>query len=137
MTEPMQSKSDPAEVAFNAVYAYIQELGDHLPTDTAHRNATIWRAVHAALDATPAGISSHHVEDDHILIVTRTRTWIVRTADEDNSQTADGLVYVPAPDSTHPGLDFASMYSTDARRVAMALLAAADRADRATEEPTR
>ena len=62
---------------------------------------------------------------------TRTRTWMVRTADEDKGETADGLVYVSTPDSMYPGLDFASMYSTDARRIAMALLAAADRADHA------
>jgi hypothetical protein len=37
--------------AYDAVYAYIRELRNTLPPDAAHRNATIWRAVNAALDA--------------------------------------------------------------------------------------
>lgn len=53
--------------------------------------------------------------------------WIVRTADEQN--TADGLVYVSTPESMYPGEDFTPLYASDARRLAMALLAAADRAD--------
>ena len=42
---------------------------------------------------------------------------------------ADGLVYVSTPESMYPGEDFVPMYTPDARRLAMALLAAADRAD--------
>ncbi|MGW1468471.1 hypothetical protein ACWCPT_29515 [Streptomyces sp. NPDC002308] len=57
----------------------------------------------------------------------RTCTWIVRTVDE--TDLADGLVYVSTPESMYPAEDFIAMYTTDARRVAMALLAAADRAD--------
>ena len=53
--------------------------------------------------------------------------WIVRTSDEQD--TADGLVYVSTPESMFPGKDFAPLYASDARRLAMALLAAADRAD--------
>ena len=53
--------------------------------------------------------------------------WVVRTLDEQN--TADGLVYVSTPESMYPGDDFAPLYASDARRLAMALLAAADRAD--------
>ncbi|MFE2563096.1 hypothetical protein [Streptomyces mirabilis] len=56
--------------AYAAVFAYIAQL----PTEMAYlnavaRNAMIWRAVHAALDATPVGrcISSHCVEGDHII----------------------------------------------------------------------
>ncbi|MET9073903.1 hypothetical protein ABZX95_17385 [Streptomyces sp. NPDC004232] len=63
------SRPDPRQAAYDAVYAYIRELGNYLPADPVLRNAIIWRAVHAALDATPVGrcISSHCVEGDHIL----------------------------------------------------------------------
>lgn len=57
----------------------------------------------------------------------RNYVWIVRTVDE--QVTADGLVYVSTPESMYPGEDFVPMYASDARRLAMALLAAADRAD--------
>lgn len=53
--------------------------------------------------------------------------WVVRTSDQQD--TADGLVYVSTPESMYPGEDFAPLYASDARRLAMALLAAADRAD--------
>jgi hypothetical protein len=56
--------------AYNAVYDIIADLP---PTpDAAARNAHIWRAVHAALDAAKVGmcVSSHCAEGDHILIVT-------------------------------------------------------------------
>lgn len=60
---------DPRQPAYDAVYENIRNLGEYLPPDTAHRNAIIWRAVRAALDATPVGrcMSSHCVEGDHII----------------------------------------------------------------------
>ncbi|MGQ4393718.1 hypothetical protein ACN6K5_003503 [Streptomyces violaceoruber] len=57
----------------------------------------------------------------------REYVWVIRAVDEQD--TADGLVHVSSPESMFPGQDFVPMYSTDARRLAMALLAAADRAD--------
>lgn len=39
------------KAAYDAVYTYIDSIGDTLPPDPAHRNAMIWRAVQAALDA--------------------------------------------------------------------------------------
>jgi len=57
----------------------------------------------------------------------RDYAWVIRALDEQN--TADGLVYVSTPESVFPGEDFAPLYSSDARRLALALLAAADRAD--------
>lgn len=36
---------------YDAVYAYLRGIGDYLPPDPVHRNAMIWRAVTAALDA--------------------------------------------------------------------------------------
>lgn len=56
----------------------------------------------------------------------REYVWIVRAVDEQD--TAGGLVHVSSPESMFPGDDFVPMYVTDARRLAMALLAAADRA---------
>jgi len=62
---------DPRQGAYDAVYKYIRRLGAYLPPDPVHRNAVIWRAVHAALGATPVGrcVSSHCVEGGHILPV--------------------------------------------------------------------
>ncbi|QQM45141.1 hypothetical protein [Streptomyces liliifuscus] len=67
-------RPDPRQPAYDAVYDYIRGLGLYLPPSAARRNAIIWRAVHAALDATPTGrcISSHCVEGDHILPVEET-----------------------------------------------------------------
>ncbi|MBO0918827.1 hypothetical protein [Streptomyces laculatispora] len=42
---------------------------------------------------------------------------------------ADGLVYISTPESMYPAEDFIAMYTTDTRRIAMALLATADRPD--------
>ena len=63
---------DPLLRAYAAVFAYIQQLPAEITyLDPVTRNAIIWRAVHAALDATPVGrcVSSHCVEGDHILTV--------------------------------------------------------------------
>ncbi|WP_435595896.1 hypothetical protein [Streptomyces albogriseolus] len=46
-----QGAADPRQDGYDAVWAYIRELGDYMPPTTAHRNAAIWRGVHAALDA--------------------------------------------------------------------------------------
>lgn len=66
-------RPDPRQPAYDAVYEYIRRLGGYLPPDSVHRNAVIWRAVHAALGATPVGrcVSSHCVEDDHMVFVER------------------------------------------------------------------
>jgi hypothetical protein len=53
-------------------------------------------------------------------------TWWVRTVDD--PEVADA-VFVSSPDGMAPGEDFISMPVEGARRLAMALLAAADRAD--------
>ncbi|MBZ6290437.1 hypothetical protein KVH30_02465 [Streptomyces olivaceus] len=65
----VQVRPGPRQPAHDAVYAYIRHLGQYLPPDPVHRNAVIWRAVQAALDATPVGrcVSSHCVEGDHII----------------------------------------------------------------------
>ncbi|MDH6226235.1 hypothetical protein [Streptomyces sp. MJP52] len=56
---PAPAATEQADVtahqpAYDAVYAYIRNLGDELPTSTVQRNAMIWRAVNAALNAAPA-----------------------------------------------------------------------------------
>lgn len=53
-------------------------------------------------------------------------TWTIRTVDDPEHADA---VYVSSPDCTNPGEDFAPMSPTDARRLGLSLLAAADRAD--------
>ncbi|MFJ7176447.1 hypothetical protein ACIQXA_08565 [Streptomyces massasporeus] len=45
-----QAAADPRQPVYDAVYAYIRELGDYMPPDPVHRNVLIWRGVHAALD---------------------------------------------------------------------------------------
>lgn len=58
---------------------------------------------------------------------TRDLVWVVRTVDD--QETSEGLVYISTPESMVPGEDFVAMYTPDVRRLAMMLLAAADRAD--------
>ncbi|MFJ8995623.1 hypothetical protein ACIRQH_35110 [Streptomyces sp. NPDC102279] len=62
---------DPRQPAYDAVYEYIRGLGPYLPPDPVHRNAILWRAVHAALGATTVGlcVSSHCVEGDHMVFI--------------------------------------------------------------------
>jgi hypothetical protein len=46
------SDADPRQASYDAVFAYIrQQPRDFLPTTVVDRNAMIWHAVHAALDA--------------------------------------------------------------------------------------
>ncbi|WP_145503123.1 hypothetical protein [Streptomyces sp. CFMR 7] len=68
-SDAAQVRPDPRQPAYDAVYENIRSLGEYLPPDTVHRNAIIWRAVQAALDATPVGrcMSSHCVEGDHFI----------------------------------------------------------------------
>jgi hypothetical protein len=57
---------------YDAVYAYIRALpGERSRLEDVVRNAQIWRAVEAALDALNVGrcVSSHCVENDHIIPV--------------------------------------------------------------------
>ncbi|MFI2031912.1 hypothetical protein [Streptomyces buecherae] len=60
---------------------------------------------------------------------TRTFTWTIRTVDD--AETCDA-VYVSSPHSATPAEDFVPVLPADARRIAMALLAAADRAEHLT-----
>lgn len=46
----------PKQPAFDAVFAYLRsQPHDFMPRTVVDRNAMIWRAVHAALDAMPLG----------------------------------------------------------------------------------
>lgn len=64
----------------------------------------------------------------------REYVWVIRAIDEQD--TDNGMVHVSSPESMFPGQDFVPMYSSDARRLAMALLAAADRADSVSQGVT-
>jgi hypothetical protein len=68
---PTPDQHDARQPAYDAVLTLIRDMGDLMPSSRVRRNAMIWRAVNAALDATPVGrcISSHCVEGDHILPV--------------------------------------------------------------------
>ncbi len=69
---------------------------------------------------------AQHVYADHV----RQPLWIVRTVDD--PENCDG-VHVGQPDPYNPcDPDFTGMLPVDARRLAMALLAAADRAEHLT-----
>ncbi|MFU0240395.1 hypothetical protein ACKI1J_32240 [Streptomyces scabiei] len=50
------------QAAYDAVFDLIGRLGAELPPDTVHRNAVMWRAVNAALDA--AGVHVHANPED-------------------------------------------------------------------------
>ncbi|MFD6541197.1 hypothetical protein [Streptomyces goshikiensis] len=56
----------------------------------------------------------------------RPPTWRVRTVDETET---NGAVYVSSPDCVTPGEEFGAMFPTDARRLGLVLIAAADRAE--------
>lgn len=52
--EQQPAAAGPANPAYEAVFAYVRsEPHDFLPRTIVDRNAMIWHAVHAALDATP------------------------------------------------------------------------------------
>jgi hypothetical protein len=49
---PAHPGTDPRQPAYDAVFAYIRsQPRDFIPTTVVERNAMIWHAVHAALDA--------------------------------------------------------------------------------------
>lgn len=51
-SSPIAVDTDPRQAAYDAVFAYIRsQPRDFLPTTVVNRNAMIWHAVHAALDA--------------------------------------------------------------------------------------
>ncbi|MFZ3475265.1 hypothetical protein ACODT3_42835 [Streptomyces sp. 4.24] len=56
----------------------------------------------------------------------RPPTWWVRTVDDPET---NGAVHVSSPDCVIPGEEFGAMFPTDARRLGLALIAAADRAE--------
>lgn len=65
----MTEQPDPRQPAFDAVFAYIRRQPvDFLPATVVDRNAMIWHAVDAALNATPDGrcVSSGSAEGDRI-----------------------------------------------------------------------
>ncbi|MEU9752207.1 hypothetical protein AB0D90_03600 [Streptomyces althioticus] len=63
-------------------------------------------------------------------------TWWIRTA-EDVDGRAVPTIYLSTPESMAPGQDFDCVRTSDARRVALAILAACDRADHLAAGITR
>lgn len=53
---PPTAVAEDRQPAYAAVYAYIRQLGDVMPTSRIDRNAIIWHAVNAALDARPVAV---------------------------------------------------------------------------------
>lgn len=74
------------------------------------------------------------VEQGVISSATKVPTWLVRTVDD--SETCDA-VYVSTPEDDKPGDNFIAMWPVDARQLAMALIAAADRANHLTARVPR
>lgn len=79
--------------------------------------------------------------DQHVRVDRRSMPplWLVRTVDDEDTR---DCVYVAEPNRTHEydwmdQLNFTAMLPADARRLAMALLAAADRAEHLTAGVTR
>ncbi|MGW4825448.1 hypothetical protein ACWEP4_42895 [Streptomyces sp. NPDC004227] len=58
--EPTVPGPDPRQPAYDAVYAYLRRLEDRMPADPVHRNAIIWRAANAALDASRPTLASSY-----------------------------------------------------------------------------
>ncbi|QPL14116.1 hypothetical protein QEH48_gp087 [Streptomyces phage TurkishDelight] len=61
---PPGAISPRRQAAYDAVYDVIGSLGQSLPSDTVHRNAAIWRAVNAALDAAGVQVRANPAEPD-------------------------------------------------------------------------
>lgn len=66
----------PREAAYNVVYAYLRST-NRMPGDLGYRNAMIWRAVHAALDAAgvPAASPAPAVRDLAAQLLARGREY--------------------------------------------------------------
>ncbi|MGA5182992.1 hypothetical protein [Streptomyces pseudogriseolus] len=63
-------------------------------------------------------------------------TWWVRTAEDDHGRDI-AAIYLSTPESMAPGDDFDCVRTADARRIALAILAACDRADHLAAGVTR
>ncbi|MFM9594141.1 hypothetical protein ACKI16_23680 [Streptomyces scabiei] len=61
---PPGAISPRRQAAYDAAYDVIGSLGQSLPSDTVHRNAAIWRAVNAALDAAGVQARANPAEPD-------------------------------------------------------------------------
>jgi hypothetical protein len=73
------------------------------------------------------------VEQQHPY-TTRQFPWVIRAVDDPEYA---GTIYLSTPDSTNPGEDFQPVDLTDARRIALAILAACDRSDHVLYGVTR
>lgn len=88
---PLGTLSPRRQAAYDAVYELIGRLGSELPPGPVHRNAMIWRAVNAALDA--AGIQVTDNPEDP----TADTVLIARDTAEDTVLAAGGHVRTTTP----------------------------------------
>ncbi|MYV77755.1 hypothetical protein GT352_28055 [Streptomyces sp. SID1046] len=101
--------------AYDAVFAYIRRLPNRDHADVV-RNAMIWRAVSAALDAMGAGmcVSSHCVEGGHVLMprpAGLANEWVLDGVRADVETPEPPAGYVD-PNPTIPSIDLASSKET-------------------------
>ncbi|NUS76752.1 MAG: hypothetical protein HOV70_11205 [Streptomyces sp.] len=81
---------DTERPAFEAVRAYIRSGAEYLPSTTVERNAMIWRAVHAALNAEDREAGQLRAELDRIrrVLDPDDETYIQETVDDQLAMTA-------------------------------------------------
>ncbi|WP_162602947.1 hypothetical protein [Streptomyces sp. CS090A] len=71
--------ADPRQPAYDAVFAYIRSQPDVLPATVVERNAIIWRAVNAALDAvlpaSDAGVQPPTANEEDTVLAAAIPEW--------------------------------------------------------------
>lgn len=77
--------ADPKQPAYDAVFAYIRSQPDVVPATVVERNAMIWRAVHAALDAAPPAPAAGVQPPTTIQAHPTTTQWAVEVYDPRHS----------------------------------------------------
>lgn len=88
---PPGTLSPRRQAAYDAVYELIGRLGPDLPPDPVHRNAVIWRAVNAALDAAGVQVTANPADP------TADRVPATRDTLEDTAPAAGGHVRMAVP----------------------------------------
>jgi hypothetical protein len=82
-----QTATDPRQPAYDAVYAYIRDLpGDPHSYESVCRNAAIWKAVHAVLDAVEAPSDAQLGEAQRVA-----RRWEEKYFEMAEKRTADAV----------------------------------------------
>jgi len=90
-TAPTPPTGDPRQPAYDAVFAFIHGLGEEMPPTTVHRNAMLWRAVHAALDAMTTPVPSIHGTALRDRIANALIQWVYRGEDPEPGSTLEAV----------------------------------------------